>query len=100
MGIKFYAVGNGGSRHPWEALKLKRMGTKPGVPDLCIPLAKEPYHGLYIELKRVKGGKVSEPQKEWIAYLNESGYLASVCNGFEAAKELVLHYLNLTPSAA
>lgn len=99
--IKYFAIPNGGySLNLFQALKLKRMGLKSGVPDLCIPLASGIYHGLYIELKRQKGGKVSESQKEWIGYLSESGYFVSVCNGFEAAKAVVLHYLSLTRNAA
>lgn len=101
QGIKYYAIPNGGySLNLFQALKLKRMGLKSGAPDLCIPLAIKPYHGLYIELKRVKGGKVSELQQDWLNYLNEAGYLAEVAYGFEHAKEIVLRYLNTMPKAA
>lgn len=95
FGIKFYAIPNGGYRTPTEAVKLKRTGVSAGVPDLCIPKSKGSYHGLYIELKRVFGGKVSDFQKEWIDYLNKEGYYAIVCNGFEAAKKVIEHYFAL-----
>lgn len=99
-GIRFFAIPNGGHRNYLEAAKFKRMGVQPGVPDLCIPIASGGHHGLYIELKRQKGGKVSETQQDWLAYLTEAGYFCSVCYGFEAARDVVLHYLSLTPSAA
>lgn len=95
MGIKFYAIPNGGSRNMLEGLKLKRTGVQPGVPDICIPLACGPYHGLYIELKRVKGSKVSEAQHYWLGSLRDLGYYAEVAAGFEEAKEMVLHYTSL-----
>ena len=50
-----YAVPNGGYRPPRTAAILKRTGVRPGVPDLCLPVARPPYHGLYIELKRRRG---------------------------------------------
>jgi len=95
MGLRFYAVPNGGSRPIVEAVKFKRSGVKAGVPDLCLPFPSGAYHGLYIELKRVVGGKVSPEQREWIEYLNGAGYYAVVCKGFEAAKKAVEFYLGL-----
>lgn len=76
------------------------MGVSPGVPDVCIPIPSGSYHGLYIELKRTKGGKVSDHQKDWLAFLTEKGYYAQVANGFEEARNIVLHYLSFTRPAA
>ena len=96
IGLRFYAIPNGGSRPIVEAVKFKRSGVKAGVPDICIPFASGPYHGLYIELKREVGGKVSPEQREWIEYLNGAGYYAVVCKGFEEAKRVVEYYLGLS----
>lgn len=96
-GLKYYAVPNGGLRSLSEAVKFKRCGVKAGVPDICIPFPSGPYHGLYIELKRVKGGTVSDVQKQWVDYLNSVGYYAVVCKGFEEAKNQVEYYLSLEP---
>lgn len=95
-GLKYYAVPNGGWRTMAEAVKFKRSGVKPGVPDLCMPFPSGAYHGLYIELKRVIGGSVSKFQKEWIDYLNSVGYYATICKGFEEAKKVVEWYLSLS----
>lgn len=100
QGIRFSASANGGSRNYLEAVKLKRMGVSSGFPDIEIPLPIEPYHGLYIELKRVNGGKVSEVQLDWLNYLRSQGYYAEVAKGFEEAKAIVLHYLSLKKPAA
>lgn len=54
-----YHVPNGGSRHKAEAGRLRAEGVKAGVPDLCLPVARGQYHGLYIELKRQRGGRTS-----------------------------------------
>ena len=40
---------NGGSRNKAEAVKLKQMGVKAGIPDLCLPVPMGMYNGLYIE---------------------------------------------------
>ena len=59
-----YHVPNGGSRHKAEAGRLRAEGVKAGVPDLCLPVARGQYHGLYIELKRQRGGRTSDHQSE------------------------------------
>lgn len=99
-GIRFTASANGGKRNYYEAIKFKRMGVSAGFPDIEIPFPSGQYHGLYIELKRKKGGKVSPEQAEWLQYLREKGYYAEVAHGFEEAKGIVIHYLSLTPQAA
>jgi len=88
-----YAIPNGGSRHPLEAKNLKAQGVKPGVPDICLPVPRCPYHALYIELKRTKGGVVSVDQKSWLDRLNKHGNLAVVCRGWEEAAEVITRYL-------
>ena len=93
LGLLFH-VPNGGSRDPREAAHLKRQGVKSGVPDLCLPVPRGPFHGLFIELKRVKGGALSGRQKEWLGLLNHHGYRAVVCRGWLEARETILEYLN------
>lgn len=92
LGLLFH-VPNGGSRNEIEAMRLKRQGVKAGVPDLCLPVARAGYHGLYIELKRQQGGHVSVNQKAWLNALTDQGYRAVVCCGWEAAKDEIERYL-------
>ena len=87
-----YHVPNGGKRSKTEAVRLKRAGVKKGVPDLCLPVPRRKYHGLYIEMK-YGNGRTSKEQKDWIKKLNEQGYYAVVCNGFEEAREVIEKYI-------
>lgn len=90
-----YHVPNGGKRNRTEAIRLKRAGVKKGVPDLCLPVPRSNYNGLYIEMK-YRNGRTSKEQKEWIKKLNEQGYKAVVCNGFEEAKATIESYIKMT----
>lgn len=92
-GIRYAATPNGGKRHLGTARKLKAEGVTAGFPDITIfPFPNAPCQPvLYIEMKREKGGRVSEAQQDWIDYimqLNRMGYLCrvQVCHGFEAAR--------------
>ena len=49
---------------------LKAAGLKSGVPDICLPVANNGFHGLYIELKFGKN-KATKAQEEYMAMLNE-----------------------------
>lgn len=86
-------IPNGGSRDPREARNLKQEGVKAGVPDICLPVPRGGYNGLYIEMKRIRGGRLSDEQRGWLAALTANGYRAEVCRGWEAAKDLILEYL-------
>ena len=88
-----YAIPNGGKRAIKTAVELKKQGVKRGVPDMCLPVPRGVFNGLYIELKRVKGGTVSDEQREWIAALAEQGYKAVVCRGAEEAIGTIKEYL-------
>lgn len=88
-----YHVPNGGRRDAKEAAMLKAEGVRAGVPDLFLPAARGGYHGLYIELKRKKGGKLSREQEQWLAYLNSAGYRALCIHGWENAANEILKYV-------
>ena len=88
-----YHCPNGADRHPAVAAKLKKQGVKPGVPDLFLPVARGTAHGLYIEMKRQKGGRVSEEQKAWMEALTQQGYVCVVAHGAEEACDVIWHYL-------
>lgn len=86
-------IPNGGKRSKSEAARFKAQGVKAGVPDIFLPCARGGYHGLYIELKRTKGGKLSAAQKEWIDALRGQDYKVIVCYGFDEAREVIINYL-------
>lgn len=93
-----YAIPNAGKRSLAIGAKMKREGLKSGVPDLFLPVARKGYHGLYIEMKRRKGGSVSKEQKDWIRDLTEEGYQVLVCKGADEAIKAICDYLNLKTS--
>lgn len=80
IGEMIFHIPNGGKRMPSEAAKLKAMGVLAGVPDLFIPKYK-----LFIEMKRIKGGILSDKQKECINYLICADYHVIIATGFEDA---------------
>lgn len=96
LGMLFH-IPNGGSRDPREAHNLKLQGVRPGVPDICLPVPRGGFHGLFIELKRRKGGTVSEDQRGWIDALTRQGYRATVCRGWDAARAEIELYLRVAP---
>lgn len=83
--MRIIAVPNGGWRDIRTAARLKAEGVCRGVPDLFIP-----EWGLWIEMKRQKGGAVSDAQKDWLEYLDGIGYGAVVCCGAAEAMNAVL----------
>lgn len=87
-----HAIPNGGSRDIREARNLKRQGVKAGVPDLCLPVPKGRYHGLYIEMK-VGKNKPSAKQFEWLNALSANGYAVALCYGAREARENIQTYL-------
>lgn len=87
-----HAIPNGGQRNKIVAARLKAEGVKPGVPDICLPVARGDWHGLYIELKAV-GGRPSREQRQWILALRHQGYRAELCVGWAGARDLIEDYL-------
>jgi len=87
-----FAIPNGGSRNKAEAAKLKAEGVSAGVPDLFIPIPKQGYHGLFIEMK-VGKNRTSLEQDEWLALLRKNGYRAEVCYGADAAIKTIDDYI-------
>jgi hypothetical protein len=74
--------------------RLKRAGTKKGVPDICLPVPRGAHHALYIELKAGKG-KPSREQTQWLTDLWAQGNETHVCVGWESARDRITEYLAL-----
>ena len=75
--------------------RAKKEGRKPGVPDIFLPVARQSYHGLFIEMKRTKGGAIQDSQRTWINDLLAEGYRVEVCPGADAAIAVVTDYMGL-----
>lgn len=95
--IKFFAVPNG-ARVAWStAKKLKATGMEAGIPDLVFPEPMGCFHGYYQEMKRTKGGKISDDQFIWIEFLRGQNYCVDVVEGCEEAKLALMAYRALGP---
>jgi hypothetical protein len=90
-----FHIPNGGIRNIATAKRLKALGVRAGVPDLFLPVPNEKYHGLWIELKRRRGGAISALQLEWIEALRAQGYQVIIAKGADEAIAAVTVYLNL-----
>jgi hypothetical protein len=89
-----FAIPNGGKRDPVTAVRLRDEGVKPGVPDVCLPVARQGWHGLFIELKYGRN-KTTDKQNEWLDRLMEQGYLAVVVWGWNEAVAVIEAYLEM-----
>lgn len=72
--------------------KMKKLGVHSGIPDhlVLVPLKNTgEIVPVYIEMKRVKGGTVSDAQFEWILALRNAGQIVTVCFGGEDAVDFL-----------
>lgn len=85
--IKFTCIPNSTNTNVYQRAINKAMGLRRGLPDLLMIINKRL---VFIEMKRKKGGKVSEEQLEWMRRLNDCDNIyCYVCEGFESAKEKI-----------
>ena len=92
-----YHIPNEGKRSKATGGRLKALGLKAGVPDLCLPTAHGGYIGLYIEMK-VKPNKPTEKQKHWLRMLRAAGHMVAVCYDWDSARQLLEDYMRLPPT--
>ena len=87
-----FHVPNGGKRDKATAVALNRQGVKAGVPDIVLPVARDGFHGLYLELK---GGhnKQHQSEKRPVNGWRGVGYYTAVCYGWQEAAKLIETYL-------
>jgi hypothetical protein len=83
-----------GQRYSPQAARLKAEGLRPGVPDLCLPVARGGYHALYLEMKAGKN-KPSKEQAAFLEALAAEGNLARVCYSAEEAIGVIEAYLEI-----
>lgn len=88
-----FAIPNGGERNIIVAAKMRATGTKADVSDICLAVARRGYHGLFIELKKF-GGKPRPGQIAFIEAAKAQGFYAGVYEGWEAARDLLVWYMN------
>lgn len=98
--VAFYllAIPNGGQRNPREAARLKAEGVKPGVSDLLLPLRRDGFHGLWLELK-APGNTPTKLQHEWLRRMARAGYRAEWRDSWTDAAAVIADYVGVMPPA-
>lgn len=87
-----FHIPNGSKRDIVTGYNLKQQGLKAGLPDICLPVARGQYHGLYLELKSERG-RLQENQRAWLDALSRQGYKAVTAYGFDEARVAIEEYL-------
>ena len=86
-GLLWFHPPNGGFRRKIDAVNLKLMGVKPGVPDIMIVSPVKIHEhwagelwrpGVAIELKAQKG-RLSSAQRSWRENLEKEGWVYEIC---------------------
>lgn len=95
-----FANPNGGNRDTLEAKRLKAQGVLAGVSDIFLMIAKQGYHGLWIEMKH-GDNELSDKQKIFKKNAVRAGYQHVTCYSVDDAIEEVTLYLTTgeTPQA-
>ena len=93
-----FHIPNGGFRHISVAAQMKREGVRAGVSDICVPVARKGFNGLYIEMKTAVG-KLSDNQKEFLEFVKAENYKTAVCRSAREAAEIIIEYLALPLTA-
>ena len=83
-----FHVPNEGKRSPYSGGKMKKEGLKRGVADICLPVPRGNYHGLFFEMKYDKN-KLTKEQKKFLSGVKAQGYATWVCYSADEAIELI-----------
>lgn len=88
-----FAVPNAGAgASKGQAGKMKGEGTRVGIPDLVLAVARRGHHGLYIEMKAMDG-TLRPSQAKVHELLRAQGYRVETCKGSQAAMLVLAEYL-------
>lgn len=92
-----HAIPNGGMRDAATAARMKGEGVRKGIPDVFLPFPIMHNQilkcGLYIELKKIKGGTASVEQLEFEHYCLSVGYAYKLALGWRDAADAIEAYL-------
>jgi len=93
-----YHIPNGQNVGPKVGARLKNMGLRPGVPDLCLSIPKMDGRtvipSLFIEMKSSRG-QLTQQQRQMKELLETQGHRVVVCRSFEEAINAIEEYLAL-----
>lgn len=77
------------------ARKLREQGLLPGAFDyiLPVPILRLGCPGLWLEMKRTRGGIVSEEQKKFAARMVQLGWRCEIAKGWVEASSIIQDHL-------
>jgi hypothetical protein len=99
---QIFATPNGcpiGTLSPRKAVAMKKSGLKKGVADLFLPVPKKNRDGtiiscgLFIEMKKTRGGLLSPEQAAFLKQMQSNGYTAICAHGADEAIAEITKYL-------
>ena len=96
VGFYLLAIPNGGRRDKITGARLKAEGVKPGVSDLLLPLRRQGFAGLWLELK-APGEKPTKVQREWLDRMARAGYRAEWADSWTDAARIISDYVDVIP---
>lgn len=106
-----YAVPNQGTTSKRHTARLVAEGLRSGIPDLCLPVARNGFHGLYMETKvdtwrpTKDGGRrryktyPNKKQRAWMERLEAEGYCVHVWRTLEEGQRILEEYLGVRLTA-
>ena len=80
-GYKFTHIPNETGHDPYSrrrAIRMKQQGTSSGFPDYIIVVGTRV---IGIELKRIRGSKITDEQRAWVKALTDAGVETRICKG-------------------
>lgn len=80
--------------------KLKAMGVQPGVYDYLVPVPLLACPGLWLEMKRTKGGEVSDDQKAFKRRMVALGWRCEIAKGWVEASRIIEEHLAMRDQGA
>lgn len=87
------SVPNSAPKGHTAAAYFRAEGLRPGYPDLLLDVPVGRYHGLRLELKRQRGGRIEPDEAKWHEILRARGYAVAVPCGCDAAKVIIERYM-------
>ena len=87
-----YALAGDARQRAMVAAKLRAEGMRPGVPDMCLPVARAGFSSLFIEHKSEEG-TVKPEQQGWHDRLREFGNKVVLSRSFDESRRAIIEYL-------
>lgn len=86
-GIEYFSCPNEGKRNPVNGRRMKQQGLTKGAPDLVLLPLTDDGSPVMIEMKRAKGGRLSQAQRDLHATAASRGWYVVIGFGAKDAIE-------------